>query len=372
MACHMSSTLLPVYWGQTGFHDWQFGWLAAGFSLAAILSRLKLGVGLERFGRKPFLLIGAILLTLPSGLYLRLGDSFALWWLLRFAQGLGLGIFITTVLTWVADRSPPEQVGKLQGVFGVSGLLGSALGPYFSEKIYLKFGFSAMFYALLAAGIVCCILISCLPESAKIEAQSPNKSMQSIKLSEHKAVIFVTLPFGWLVGTIIVFLAPFLVSLKLSKVGLYFAGFAAASVAVRIFAGRAIDEVPVNRLITGSGLLLGLSGFAIASLQWHTQTWLLIAGAVLNGLGHGFFFPGLSSHMVRNTSLEQRGAGLSLFTGVFDLGILLGSLLSGYISQSFGYSCAFLFAAIFLSSSLPFFSMYNPKQNIQPKNQIPI
>lgn len=359
----MASSLLPVYWKQVSFEDGQVGWLAAGFSLAAILSRLKLGPAQERWGRKPFLVIGAMLLTLCAGLYSQLQSDYPLWFLVRFIQGLGLGTYLTTMLTWVADISPPEKIGQLQGVFGVSGLIGSAAGPMLAEWVYLNYGFGAMFQALFATGILCCTLFCLLPESKKGRAPSGTRVTQRLKLKDYSAVLCLSLPFGWFVATTIVFIAPFLKSLSLSKVGVYFLGFAAASVAVRVFAGRAIDLVPTNQLVLGSSLLIAAAGLAISALIYVPSVKLLVFAAVLNGLGHGFLFPGLSSHVVRISETNQRGAGLSLFTGVFDLGLLVGSLASGYIAQAIGYSAAFALSSGLMLTALPLFVLLNPKSS---------
>jgi MFS family permease len=359
MACHMSSTLLPVYWKQSGFQDWEIGWVAAGFSSAAIVSRLGLGYGLEQWGRKPFLLLGGALLTLSAGFYPFLGEDFSLWLGVRLLQGIGLGCFMTAMLTWVADRSPSHRVGELQGIFGVSGLVGSAVGPMVSEYTYRAFGFVPMFWSLLGTGLVCFVLICLLPET-HAKSSSPGSAQETkLQLSDHRAMLCVTVPFGWFVGTLITFIAPYLESVKLPKVGLYFAAFAVASVAVRVFAGTLIDTTEPGRLVRMSGGLLVLSASSIALLQAYPSTLLLITAAVLNGFGHGFLFPGLSSLTVKRTTTRQRGAGLALFTGVFDLGILAGALCSGYIAQAAGYSTAFFVGSAFLLMSLPLFAKLN-------------
>lgn len=363
MSCHMSSTLLSVHWKQTGFEDWQIGWLAASFSAAAIVSRFGLGRGMERFGRRPFLFLGAALLQLTPAVYPYLGDQFFLWVATRMVQGFGLGIYITAILTWVADVSPPDKIGQMQGVFGISGLLGGAAGPFIFEKLYLNYGFPEMFHWLLLAGIACWVLASTLPETRSLDP-IPTKAGAGEKFNpmEHVPTIVVSIPFGWVVGTIISFIAPFFETLHMAKVGVYFAGFAVASVAVRVFAGSLIDLVSINTLVWGSGGALVGSGITIALLSKYPNTWLLLAAAVLNGIGHGFLFPSLSAHIVKNSEPQHRGTGLALFTGVFDVGILIGGLCSGYISQAEGYPAAFLVSGLLMFLSLPAFVILNRRK----------
>lgn len=360
MCCHMSATLLPLYWKQSGFQDWQIGWLAASFSTAAIFSRIGLGYGLQRWGRKPFLLFGAILLNATAGIYAYLGDQFFDWMALRTVQGIGLACYITAILTWVADRSPPARIGQLQGIFGVSGLLGAAAGPFVAEKVYRAYGFQSMFGTIFIAGLVCSLLVATLPESdpEPLEHHSP-VGTSTINIWSFKAMILVTLPFGWVTGTVITFIAPFVESVGLQQVGLYFAGFSVASVCVRIFASESIDRLSSNTLVRLSGGSLALGAFSIAALSISPQTELLVTAALLNGLGHGFLFPGLSTYIVRQTNRAQRGSGLALFTGTFDVGILFGGLVSGYVAQDFGYAGAFLLGSVLMVAGIPVFLKLN-------------
>ena len=359
MCCHMSATLLPLYWKHSGFQDWQIGWLAASFSTAAILTRLGLGYGLQRWGRKPFLICGAILLNATAGIYVHLGDHFFSWMALRVCQGVGLACYITAILTWVADRSPPARIGQLQGIFGVSGLLGAAAGPFVAEKVYHEHGFNSMFLTIFVAGLVCSLLAALLPESEvdPMDAEQPTSSR--IDIWSFRAMILVTLPFGWLTGNVITFIAPYLATVDMHQVGVYFAGFSVASVCVRIFAAESIDKLSSNTLVLYSGSSLALGALSISALILFPSTKLLLMASLLNGLGHGFLFPGLSTYIVRQTNRAQRGSGLALFTGAFDFGILFGGLASGYISQEVGYAGSFLVSSLLMPAALPIFVKLN-------------
>lgn len=288
---------------------------------------------------------GSVLLTLLAAVYPLLEGSYTAWLAVRVLQGLGLGLYFTATLTWVADLSPPDRIGRMQGVFGISGLLGSAVGPYLLEEIYRRFGFSKMFEALVLIGAACVLVVWLLPESSPKTKNHGPGSGRRLAPADHISLILVTLPFGWLVGTVMTFIGPYLQKLTLGGVGTYYCGFAVASVAVRVFASQAIDSVPVTRLVLFSGLCTALSAFMLSQLQFYGSLAGLLIAALLNGLGHGFLYPSLSSHIVRVVEPSQRGSGLALFTGVFDLGILVGAIVSGYVAQRAGYPGAFQLAA---------------------------
>ncbi len=347
-------TLLPLYWRQHHLSDTEIGWLAAGFSLAAIGARAWLGGWLETHGRRAFLYLGALLLTALPLAYPNWGLKFLPWMGLRLLQGAGYGFYITAILTWVADRSPSDRIAQRQGVFGVSGLLGSAIGPVTAESIVKLYGFPTMFWTVGIAGLLATALAASLPESPSRESR-PTNSL-GIKSRDHIAMLMVTFPFGWLVGTVLTFIAPLVDSVGLPGVGPYFVGFALASVTVRLVSGSFIDRLPARGLVAVSGGLLGLSALALSALPLYSEFALLFSAALLNGIGHGFLFPGLAAYTVRRTSVHQRGSGLALFTGVFDSGNLMGAVAAGYISHEFGYTKAFLLAGLLLLAALPCFA----------------
>ena len=58
---------------------------------------------------------------------------------------------------------------------------------------------------------------------------------------------------------------------------------------------------------------------------------VFMAGA-LCGLGHGYTFPILSGLVVTRVGEVDRGSALALFTGIADLGAVLGSPLFGWVA----------------------------------------
>lgn len=355
MACHLAMTLLPVYWLRIGFLDWQIGWLAASFSLAAIVSRIFLGDWLERWGRRTFMVSGPLVMTSVCFAFDFAGDSFWTWLGLRTIQGCGLALALTSMMTWVTDRSKPEELGQKQGLFGVSGLLGSAIGPIVAEQVVYRYGFSNMFLVIGTVGFFSAAFALSLPESGVKSVDKNISFMALLRRSTLFPVFIATLPFGWFAGTVMTFIGPLIERAGMKGVGIYFAGFAVASIAVRVFAGSWIDTVPSRSLVTRSALLLVGSSFLFANLVNFPSLSLLITAAVLNGLGHGFLFPALILQTVKQLSSKERGSGLAVFTGAFEAGILLGSVASGYVSEFLGTEFAFAVAALLLGGVLPWY-----------------
>lgn len=349
-------TLVPLHWQKLGFLDWQIGWLAASFSLAAISARIGLGEWLERWGRRPFMVLGPLLLTSVCFLFTSVGQSFWGWLALRVIQGIGLALALTSMLTWITDRSPPGAIGQRQGLFGVSGLLGSAAGPLVAERIVEQWGFPSMFMALGLAGLTAAGLAATLPESRSVRLGRKRTSFLTVVGQPTlRPMLLATLPFGWFAGTVMTFLAPLVKQAGLSGVGIFFSGFAVASVLVRVGAGHSIDRVPPRRLIPASLLALILSSVLLTGLGTYPSHGVLVVAALLNGVGHGFLFPALSLFTVKQLSAEQHGTGMAVFTGCFEAGILMGAVGAGYVSEYWSTASAFGLAGVLLCFGLPVF-----------------
>jgi EmrB/QacA subfamily drug resistance transporter len=114
----------------------RYSWVVTAYILASMTMIPLVGKLSDQFGRKWFLLSGAILFLLGSMLA---GASQTMDQLIIFRalQGLGSGIGIALIGTVMADLFPPDQRAKWSGLFGlvygVSSLLGPTIGGWLAE-----------------------------------------------------------------------------------------------------------------------------------------------------------------------------------------------------------------------------------------------
>ncbi|HEX8995540.1 MAG TPA: MDR family MFS transporter [Ktedonobacterales bacterium] len=114
----------------------RYTWVVTAYVLATATMVPIVGKLSDQFGRKWFLVSGTVLFLIGSALA---GMSQTMNQLIAFraAQGLGAGIGIALVATVIGDLFPPDERGKLMGLFGlvygVSSLLGPTLGGYLAE-----------------------------------------------------------------------------------------------------------------------------------------------------------------------------------------------------------------------------------------------
>jgi predicted MFS family arabinose efflux permease len=102
----------------------------------------------------------------------------------------------------------------------------------------------------------------------------------------------------------------------------------------RTFAGRLADR-------RGRGIVLVpgtvLAALAIALLPFATDLPHFFLSAVLWGVGFGSAQPASLALLVDLVGNQQRGLALSTYFMGFDIGIGLGAIALGYLSQSLGW-----------------------------------
>jgi EmrB/QacA subfamily drug resistance transporter len=115
-----------------------YTWVVTIYLLTATVTGPLYGKLSDLFGRRPMLMIGIGLFLLGSGLS---ALSQEMWQLVLFRgiQGLGAGALFPISLAVIGDLFSPRERGRYQGlfggVFGVSMLIGPALGGFLTDSI---------------------------------------------------------------------------------------------------------------------------------------------------------------------------------------------------------------------------------------------
>ena len=165
----------------------------------------------------------------------------------------------------------------------------------------------------------------------------------------------------WVIGSVFsialtaffVFIKRFVDETGIGSVGLFFTAYTGAALALRLFLGWLPDRVGPKRVLAPALLALCLGFFVMAGAAGEQS---LVAAGLLCGFGHGFTFPILFGLVVTRTPEENRGTTLALFTALFDLGVLLGGPLFGFVIERLGFAAMYALAGAGLAvGSVAFF-----------------
>ena len=121
--------VLPRYvHGPLGSGDLAVGVVIGAYAITGLLLRPVAGRLADRRGRKPTVLVGALLLGLSGLLYLpRLGIAGLI--VARLVLGAGEGSVYTAGSAWIVDLAPPARRGRVLGLYGLAVWGGLSVGP---------------------------------------------------------------------------------------------------------------------------------------------------------------------------------------------------------------------------------------------------
>jgi MFS family permease len=333
-----------------GAHKHDVGYILAAYTISALLIRPFTGMAVDLWGRKWIYIISFGFFTVILAIYPLL-QSFAMLLLLRFLHGFAWGVNSTSGLTAVVDIIPLNKRGRGIGYFGMSFTISMAIAPLIALYILSLAGFTAMFLVAAAFSFAGWILILFVRFPA-IRIISEKTRMTWGRFIE-KTSIPVALPqilFGMTYGSVISFITIYAKETGLEQTGQFFMVIAIGIFISRIFTGQVFDSKgPMVLMI--SGFLVSIGGFFLLAFLPNMTGFLL--SAFLIGMGSGILMPTMTTMVNNMVGIERRGAANATISTAFDLGIGMGSLFLGVLSEAIGlrpmyFSCTLILLSGFL------------------------
>jgi MFS family permease len=327
----------PLYIVEVGGSSADNGLATWVFTLAALLTRPLTGILSDRWGRKPALVLGAILFC-GGPLFHALASNVPLLLVAKALHGAGLGCFATANQAFVADLLPSNRYGEGLGVASIAPSLAMVIAPLFGESMVGAFDFRRSFFAFSAIGGLGFLATLVLPgrRSDSVQA-SPTEGGSLREALRRRGVRAGSLGMALLgvpFGTFISFL-PLLASARdLGGTGLVFAVYALTGALVRPVAGRAADRWGARRVVLPGLLVIGLT---MAGLSAVAGRWVLIGFAAIMGAGGAAASAALDAKVQMSVGHSLRGSASALQYTVFDTLVGFGSLGFGFLAEATDY-----------------------------------
>jgi MFS family permease len=347
--------LLPLHIHALGGTEVEIGVVMGFYSAAGIVCQPLVGPWVDALGRRPFMILGVALVLVSTVLAL-VASSIPWFAVVRALQGVGFSVFFVANFSYVIDLVPPERRGWALGIFGVAGLISTAVAPLIGEWVVRWAGFRALFAlcAVLAGAAVA--VVWGVQEQRRDVGQPPRGAGWARSGLEElwRLHMVVTLFFGLGTGTLFAFLPTFAESLGVRTLALFYTAYAGAAMAVRIFGGRLIDSrgrravvVPSMFVQAGAVGLLAALGY----LARHPVPMLfpLSMAGLLAGGAHGFMYPGLAALATDHAPESRRASVVGVFSAVFLVGNAGGAFCFGYIAHRLGYAVMWSIVAALLT-----------------------
>lgn len=322
---------LPGFLEDLGAAPTLIGIVFGTMSAAAIIVRPFAGRVMDSAGRRVVIVSAGVTHLTACALYLTV-DQIGPWvFVVRALQGFASGAIFSSLFTYAADIVPASRRTEGMGLFGVSGMLPISLGGLLGDFVLSRGDYHDLF--LVSVGISALALLVSFPLKEPDRARGgtivARGFFDALGQRDLLPIWFVGSAFATALAAAFSFLKNYVEHEHIGTVGMFFSFYAGAAILLRVFFGWMPDRVGVKRVFFPSMTTIGAAMFVLAAAR--SEAWIAAAG-VLAGIGHGFAFPILSALVVNRANPGDRGSAVSLFTAVFDTGIVLGGLLFGPIA----------------------------------------
>lgn len=339
--------LLPIYLSETFSADKHvIGVVLSGYVLTALIIRPFSGFMVDSYPRKKVLIICFFLFFIFFAGYIVAG-SLMLFAIVRTLHGAPFGATTVANSTVAIDVLHPTRRAEGIGYYGLSNNIATAISPSIAIYIYqLTHNFDLIFFiSLIVAGIGLVI-----NSSVKLEKREIIKNKKVISLDRFfllkawsQSLTMVCFAFSYgILSTYIAIYGKEQLGIT-TGTGLFFLLLSLGLICSRLIGNRTLKK---SKIVENAslGVVISLIGyFVFAAIK---NPFGYYSAAIIIGLGNGHMFPAFQTMFINLAPHSQRGTANSSLLISWDVGVGLGILIGGVVSEYFGYNSAFWFSAI--------------------------
>jgi MFS family permease len=387
-AFYVLTPLLPLYMSEHfGATKDVIGMVLSGYTITALVMRPFSGYLVDSFPRKLVLMVSFTAFAIFFAGYLA-ASTLLLFTIVRTLHGAPFGALTVANSTVAIDVLPSSRRTEGIGYYGLSNNLAMAIAPSIGIFVYrYTHSFELLFWiALLVAfaGLA-------VDATIKMPVKMPSGSRTTLSLDR----FFLTR--GWLLGLNMVafgfcfgVLSNYLAIYGKEVMGMtggtgtYFMICSIGLILSRLQGGKALRQGRVTHN-AATGMVISLVGYTLfilmPTLAHHFSifnsefsiSFAYYTSALLIGLGNGHMWPAFQNMTISVAPNSQRGTANSTILVSWDVGMGLGILAGGIISERVGYGAAFwtvvainaIGVLTFFASTRRFFLQRNLNANVK-------
>jgi DHA1 family multidrug resistance protein-like MFS transporter len=342
---------LPIYSSEIGASGFQVGQLFAIGALTTAIARPIIGRALDLYGRKPFLMLGILIVAISMPLF-AVANSVPLLLLASTAQGFGVGTMLLAAYTMTADLTMEEGRGGSFGNTEQSQYRGGLYGGLLAIPILFLTGFNpqgqlritplawAIMFALYGLAAVIALVTAHLyvreTYIVLVRHESADKQLPQSKINGQ---LYVLMAIVALTSASASGIAPFILKFIQDHITQDVAMIALAYLPASIAWGFLPSKMGViaDRFGRKLPMAVGLtvSGLFSAFIPFLTTIFPLMVFATVEAVCYTAAVPAEQALVADMTGGKQRGIGFGLYTLGMSVGRVLGPLVMGWLYDRF-------------------------------------
>ncbi len=362
--------LLPIYAQELGATATDIGGLFAVFSIAMIVVRPLVGMAMDRYGRRYFLLSGLGAYLLAMGVF-SIADTLTLLYVARLIQGIGAALTWIATYTIAAELALSERrgeaIGRADGAGERGGVYGALLAFTLLAWIPLRSGWSFVFIGYTGCAIVGIWLAWRFVPETKMTLSEPvgDDERGATKTKERAAgqshagvlkmlgsglgklffVVFLTKASQALINPLLLIFLRDRFALEIWQLALAYLPATLILGFLPAYMGRLSDRIGRAPLIAIGLTISSLTAFVMPDL---THLGWFVAIFAVYALGTVAATPAQKAMVGDLTRREHWGRAFGLYTFTASLGTAVGPLLGGWLYDQTGPAAPFYANTILL------------------------
>jgi multidrug resistance protein len=333
------------------------------YAIGRFIADIPVGVLADRFGRKPLMIWGTIIIALSSFLN---ATAVEFWQFLiyRLLEGVGAAMWITSRQALLADILRPEERGRILSYFSSFILIGSAAGPTVGGIVASAWNIRAPFYIYTAVSVISLVLTFIFIKETNMIHTVHNTGGSGLSLAAARRIIgkknfimasLATFTMFFLTAGIRDMIVPLyaanVVHLDEAAIGYILSFVTVINLLLTIPIGYMIDSQGRKSVILKS---LFVTCGACLVFSFTNSFWTMALAAIVLGIGTSGAQQAPQAMATDVTIDDPHGLSMGIYRIFGDIGFIVGPTLLGFLADRFGLTMPFYFmtALLFINAVL--------------------
>jgi MFS family permease len=340
-----SFLLLPLRIKELGGTESDIGFIMGAASLSTIVTTPAVGILVDRWGKKWFLALGGLIMSLTTFPFAYIHTLDFLFPLLRLLHGAAFSLCFIAAGTLTTDVSPASKRSQALGLFGVFTIVNYALAPFIGRRLVENYGFSEFFLIVFIFGFLSFLIALFIkePDGETSDMVIRNGIFTTLFRKGVFVAAFTLMISGSGFIPTLTFIPVFAKELRIESFDVFFIAYTLSALLMRIFGGWIPDRFGKKRAAAPSLLFFALS---IIWISYAASVTDFIESGILFGLSHGLVYPSIYALVIDLSPEADRGKAFAICSASFTLGGMLGSFIYGLVAEYQGFPVMYLSAGM--------------------------
>ena len=356
-AFYLLAPLLPLYLSENfNASKDMIGIVLSGYTVTTLLCRPFSGYLVDSFDRKKMLMLFYFLFFVFFAGYI-VASSLLLFAIVRTLHGGPFGGLTVANSTMAVDVLPSSRRNEGIGYYGLSNNLAMALAPSIGIGIYQYTGnYQLLFWiSLIVAGMGMMVDATVRAPKRKLQTNKSKLSLDRFFLTRAWLLAVNMAFFGTCFGVLHNYLAIYSKEVMgiTGGTGVFFLLLSIGLIVARLMGSKSLRRGRLTRN-AAEGAMLSTLGYALFVVCPNDFGYYL--SPLLIGLGNGHLWPAFMNMIIGLAENSQRGTANSTLLVSWDVGIGIGVLAGGFLTENISYTFTFYcVAAVQAAGMLLFF-----------------